>query len=237
MFCFVVSLLMSSFPCEIESYLHAWDRAVETDNSSEIEQTYHDTAMLYFDKTVVSNRHEIAQFWVAKDLKNLKSSSLKILPKGPNRFMDFGKISSSSAQFVTVTGWYLEMGAWKRELHVILSKQPGSPAFSEVDLARRQWVKLANENRVDRLVAQLYTADCAYLSYGDVFSGHSGLIEAYQYMGGADYHVDLSFCAGSALGVDRVLEVGYYMANGDMGPYLLVWRKEEIWKIELDANY
>lgn len=236
---FVMAPLVFSadFHCDIEAYHDTWRQALTEKAKSNLEVTYHDTALLYLDGETVKGRRLIAEALIGLDWASIEVTSHRMLNHQNKRYLEFSEISANGKKFYSVTGWYREMGVWKREMHIIAEKRDGMPNPEELNLARRNWVSFANKADVPALVRNLYATDTVYFSYGEIFRGQEALAEAYAYMGNDDYQVDLSFVTGGALGPDRAIEIGYYMANGGLGPYVLIWKQENGWKIEMDANY
>ncbi len=123
------------------------------------------------------------------------------------------------------------------EFLVIYRKQKVAGQTSEIDTARKEWMKLCNGHQVSELVNRLYTKDAYYYNQGRLLQGRQSLITEYGYMNDDSYSLQLTPKHLAVISEEIAYEVGR-CSGSYPNPYMLIWQKQSNgkWQILMDSN-
>jgi ketosteroid isomerase-like protein len=218
-----------------------WMNAI---GSEKISGMYSDRgSLIYFDHSAIDEET------LAEQLKggNWKYSKVEYFRHDLQRNLVVGELSSEQESFLIASGWIRTKEGWKKAIDIILPKGSATAASaqinSELDVHRKEWVRLANLHDPLSHVSATYTSDATYFGAGQLSQGHDEIAERYFYMENENYQVDLEAVRLWSIDSERVYEVGRYFTGserqGSGGLYTILWERTEEgkWLINLDFNY
>jgi ketosteroid isomerase-like protein len=229
----------NTFQCQLEQFNREWQEALTTKDAKKIYAHYFDTGIFLMDDVWTTGKLEIGARLAELKLAPTEIKTLDVVfNRRKANYIEMATFKHKDQKMLSVTGWRFDMGKWIREIQMLYpidTEKPENP--QEIHEARRLWVKNATNAKVRELMDTSYTADTIYYSQGQITKGRDDLYKAYSYMESPDYSVDLSGVRMVPLGPKLVAEIGFYMANGGLGPYFLLWQKDKTWQAAVDFNF
>lgn len=199
-------------------------------------------ALILSDNGLIQGRSEIKKFvanFVASN--GIKDSYEKYFSIEVSSILDYeaGEVSVDSKLFSVM---FLkrkgdESGPWIEFLIIYEKEHDAKDQLSDVDRARKEWMRLCNAHRADELVKRLYASNAYYFNRGRLLQGTKSLTAEYSYMNSPDYSLKLTPKHIAFVTSDKAFEIGQ-CSGSYPNPYMIVWEKQADgrWVVLMDSN-
>jgi ketosteroid isomerase-like protein len=124
------------------------------------------------------------------------------------------------------------------EFLIMYKKTDPENQLTDIDRARKEWMKWCNSHQAGELVKNLYTKDAYYYNRGRLLKGTESITEEYAYMNSPSYSLTLTPKHVELVNSEIAFEIGK-CSGSYPNPYMLLWKRQDDgnWKILMDSNY
>ena len=225
------------------NHLQNWAKRINSKNIDSIKNLYNTNSIkIISPENIIENSDQIANYY---DLQKGKIKSIKSLfnvEANSKRKINYELISyktNNKKEFIGIIIWKKENEKIIREFEFTKEaiQESKKADTAEINLRRKLWIKLCNENNSKNLVEELYGKKSIYYNHKPLIKGTEDLIKEYSYMNDKNYHLQLHPLVVKAVNANFVFEIGQCTGSYG-GKYILIWEKDPDgkWKITVDSN-
>ncbi len=228
---------------EIDMQTKDWMNFI-MDNEKDINTIYTENALLFSESdSYAQGITNITTFYQNKfkglTLKEYNTLYRVQLSENKDMVFEIGLLTTEqNAHYQYLILWTRTNGSWLRDLEAVAKKAVTLDVDSGIDVARKNWVKLANQHSAITLAKSSYIENLFYYNRGILYHGYESLVDVYSYMNDLAFDINLKEDYCVMVGEKLAYEIGTWISSDYKGNYIIAWKKlDGVWKIMLDCNW
>ena len=211
-------------------------------NIESVDRLYHPNAILITEKFDTYVTPESIKAYLVKLKRKMASivdiTSIKTVKGNDNITYEMGRLAmrkKGALKYLVI--WNNADGQMRRELEMFVSTAPTILKVTEIDEARKEWMRLCNQHNAYELVKNSYTTDALYYNHKPLVIGTKDISEEYAYMNRPEYSLTLTPIIVEPVNKRIAFEMGQ-CSGSYHGRYVIVWKKCKggVWRAIFDSN-
>ncbi|TDQ32210.1 Cif family virulence factor [Zeaxanthinibacter enoshimensis] len=228
---------------KLSAHLDKWMNAINTDNTTAIEEAYLNNAVkIIAHNNIINGAPGIAEYYSSNHPKISRVHSLFKIEANSQKGIHYEIVSYRTEDMEEYTQLLIRRGEGeeaRREFEYTGKAGVGSVRVDTavISARRNEWVKLCNAHKAENLVQNVYSENTMYYNHKPLVIGKSDLAREYAYMNNENYTLDLHPLKVEVVNAGLVFEIGQCSGSYN-GKYMLVWKKDSdgTWNVYIDSN-